>query len=139
VAFDEALAQRIRQALAGRQDMEEKRMFGGVAFMVAGRMCCGVHRDRLILRLPVDDADSLLRTRKVREFDISARPIRGFVMVDAGGCATAGQVERWLQPAIRHAVASGPSPTARKRTPAKPKTPVKPGAATARQPKARAS
>lgn len=69
MAFDEALAQRIRQALAGRQDMDEKRMFGGVAFMVAGRMCCGVHRDRLILRLPVDDADSLLRTRKVREFD----------------------------------------------------------------------
>ncbi len=138
MAFDEALAQRIRQALASRSDAEEKRMFGGVAFMVAGRMCCGVHADRLILRLPVDDADNLLRARKVREFDVPSRPIRGFVMVDPGGCATAGQVQAWLQPAILHAVASGPSPSARKRAAAKPKTPVKPRTAPARQPKARA-
>jgi TfoX N-terminal domain len=138
VGFDEALARRIRRALADHSDVEEKRMFGGVAFMVAGRMCCGVDKDRLILRLPVDEAENLLQQRKVREFDIQSRPIRGFVMVDPGGCATAAQVSGWLRPAIWHALATGPSPTAGKLTSPKTKTRVKPRTANVRQPKARA-
>jgi TfoX/Sxy family transcriptional regulator of competence genes len=138
MAFDEALAGRIRQAFASRHDVEEKRMFGGIAFMVAGRMCCGVHKDRMILRLPVDEAQTLLQQGKVLEFDMQSRPIRGFVMVEPGGCATPGQIEGWLQPAIRHALAGTPGPSQSKRTTPRPRTSARERPAITRQGKARA-
>jgi TfoX/Sxy family transcriptional regulator of competence genes len=56
IGLRRSVGERVRQVLAGCDDAEEKRMFGGLCFMVGGRMCCGVHKSHLILRLPVDEA-----------------------------------------------------------------------------------
>lgn len=106
MAYDEALAQRVRQILARQRDVEEKRMFGGLCFMVSGRMCCGVDRTGLILRLPVEKAEAALREPHVKVFDMTGRPLAGFVLVGPKSCERADQVARWLEPAIAHALAS---------------------------------
>ena len=130
MAYDEALAQRVRQVLARRSDVEERRMFGGLCFMVAGRMCCGVHKSELILRLPVEQAGAALREPHVKEFDITRRPISGFVMIKPKGCAASEDVARWLAPAVHHALASSATPKpAKRKAPAAPKAARKPAAA----------
>ena len=69
MAYDESLAARVRQSLAGRPDVEEKPMFGGLTFMVAGNMCCGVNRDDLIIRLDAGTAVEDLHSPQVRAWD----------------------------------------------------------------------
>ena len=77
MAYDESLAARVRQSLAGRPDVEEKPMFGGLTFMVAGNMCCGVNRDDLIIRLDAGPAVEDLHSPQVRAWDFMKRPILG--------------------------------------------------------------
>ena len=61
MAYDERLANRIRQALGGRNDITERKMFGGLAFLCRGRMCCGIVRDDLMVRIPQDTFESIMR------------------------------------------------------------------------------
>ena len=101
MAFDEALAQKVRQALAGVTGVEEKRMFGGIAFMVAGAMCIGVDKDDLIIRCEKDETDELLREAGVRVFDLSGgRPMKGWLLVGPEGTGTARDLKRWTDFAI---------------------------------------
>src|SRR5215469_16659243 len=69
MAYDEALAARVRRALAGRNDVIEKRMFGGLTFMLAGHMCCGVNRDDLIIRIDAKTTVEDLNSPHVRPWD----------------------------------------------------------------------
>src|SRR5579859_3501435 len=80
MAFDEALAERIRQALARRKGVEEKKMFGGVGFLLHGNMLVGVWKDSLIVRLGPDEGDEALKEPHVSEFDITGRPMRNWVL-----------------------------------------------------------
>src|SRR5579884_1424789 len=101
MAYDEALAARIRRALAAQTWVVEKRMFGGVAFMVAGNMCCGVNKDDLILRLDGQTAAGDLGSPHVRAWDFMKRPMKGMFAVGPQGCATQGAVESWVQMALK--------------------------------------
>jgi len=73
---------RVRTLLKRRKGFEEKRMFGGLGFLLHGNMCCGVHKGRLILRLGFDVAEEALKKKHVKPFDITGRPMRGWVMIE---------------------------------------------------------
>jgi TfoX/Sxy family transcriptional regulator of competence genes len=98
--YDEKLAERIRKALARRKGLTEKRMFGGVAFMLGGHMCCGVHKNELILRLEPEEAEKALKIPGVRVFDITGRPSKGFVLVSSGGYRTDAALAKWVRQAV---------------------------------------
>lgn len=95
MAFDEQLAERIRKGLAGHQAIE-KRMFGGLCFMVKGAMCCGVHKNDFIARVSSERYDEALGQAHARLMDITGRPMRGFLFVGAEGVRTDAQLRKWL-------------------------------------------
>ena len=87
MAYDEALAERIRALLAGRDAVTERKMFGGIAFMVGGNMACGVIHDDLMVRVGPDAHDAALAEPHARPMDFAHRPMRGMVYVDPDGVA----------------------------------------------------
>lgn len=96
MAYDQALAERIRRVLGPRTDIAERKMFGGVAFMQGGKMLVGIVKDELMVRVgPEAWADALARPH-VRPMDFTGRPMRGFVYVTPAGCRTAKQVAAWI-------------------------------------------
>ena len=101
MAFDESLAARIRQHLARRKSVEEKKMFGGVGFLLHGNMLVGVWKDSLIVRLGPEEGEEALKERHVSEFDITGRPMKGWVLVAPEGVEDAGQVKAWIQWAVK--------------------------------------
>jgi hypothetical protein len=84
MAYDERLADRVRKVLGRRSDIVEKKMFGGVAFLCGGRMCCVVTGTDLIVRVTSDELPHAMTQRHVRPMDVTGRPLRGFVYVAAG-------------------------------------------------------
>jgi hypothetical protein len=97
MAYDEALAERIRHLLGRRKAVEEKKMFGGVGFLLNGNMLVGVWKDQLVARLGPDDGDDALKEPHVRVFDITGRPMNGWVLVEPAGVAADGQLKAWLE------------------------------------------
>jgi hypothetical protein len=95
VAYDEDLADCIRDALAGR-DVREQKMFGGLAFMIGGHMTVGVVDDELMARVGPDGEDDALAQPHVRAMDFTGRPMTGFVFVAAPGVATDAAVAAWV-------------------------------------------
>jgi hypothetical protein len=95
MAYDEALAERVRTALAGEDGLTERKMFGGLAFMLHGNMACGIVKDELMLRLGPEGADRALDEPHVRQMDFTGRPMTGMVFVGAGGLDDAG-LTRWV-------------------------------------------
>jgi TfoX/Sxy family transcriptional regulator of competence genes len=100
MAFNDALAKRIRQALARRKNVEEKKMFGGVGFLLNGNMLVGVWKDSLIVRLGPDEGEEALREPHVREFDITGRAMKGWVLVEPEGVGH-DQLTDWIERATR--------------------------------------
>ena len=96
MAYDERLANRIRRAFNGGEDITERKMFGGLAFLCRGRMCCGIVGNDLMVRVPIDVFDAVLRRRHVRPMDFTGRPLRGFVYVSPSGFRTATALRAWL-------------------------------------------
>ena len=97
MAYSERLASRIRDILGEVDDVDERKMFGGLAFMVRGHMCCGVIRDDLMLRLGPNGAEDALRERHVRPMDFTGRPMQGYVFVAAPGVKTDAKLARWVR------------------------------------------
>ena len=97
MAFDEALAGRIRHLLGRRKAVDEKKMFGGVGFLLNGNMLVGVWKDQLVARLGPDEADAALREPHVRVFDITGRPMKGWVLVEPAGVAADHQLTAWIE------------------------------------------
>jgi TfoX/Sxy family transcriptional regulator of competence genes len=97
VAYNERLASRVREILAEGGEVDERRMFGGLAFMVNGHMCCGISGDDLMLRLGPDRAERALEEPHVRPMDFTGRPLRGYVFVAAPALRTEATLRRWLQ------------------------------------------
>lgn len=108
MAYNDALAARVRQALGGRTDVVEKAMFGGVTFMVAGNMCGGVNRNDLIIRLAGHTAAEELGSPHVRAWDFMKRPMPGMFAVDGAGCANQKSVDSWIKLALEHALSLPP-------------------------------
>jgi len=103
MAYDEALADRIRKALGKRKGLVAKQMFGGIAFLLNGNMCVGVHKDELIVRLDPDETDAALAKPHTRLFDLSGRPMKGWILVAPKGIATGAQLGKWLTLAAGYA------------------------------------
>jgi TfoX/Sxy family transcriptional regulator of competence genes len=107
MTYDEKLAARVRAQMPVRDDVIEKRMFGGLTFMVAGHMCCGVNQDELIVRLSRDDAQAALARPHARPMEFTGRPMRDFVSVRPDGLR--GRALRWwVEAAIAAAEARPP-------------------------------
>jgi TfoX/Sxy family transcriptional regulator of competence genes len=96
MAFDEALADRARDVLAPRADLSERRMFGGIAFMVGGNMAVGVVGDDLMVRLDPADAERALAEPHARPMDFTGKPMKGMVFVDAAGTASDEELASWV-------------------------------------------
>ena len=97
MAYDEALADRIRKALAGDSAVTEKKMFGGIAFLHRGLMFVGVSDASLMARVGKAHYADSLRRRHVREMDFTGKPMQGYVFVDLPGVKTEKQLRFWLQ------------------------------------------
>jgi len=99
MAADQATVHRVRDLLAGRTDVRERRMFGGVAFMVAGHMLGGVHKDHLMLRVGPEQHAEALRQPHAGPMDFTGRPMRGYVTVRPEGYDA--DLEHWVETALR--------------------------------------
>src|SRR5262245_9689124 len=96
MAYNEHLASRMRRVVADRRDFTERQMFGGLAFLCNGRMCCGIVGNDLMVRVPLDEFDAALRKPHVRSMDFTGKPLKGFVYVSAPGFATAAMLRGWM-------------------------------------------
>jgi TfoX/Sxy family transcriptional regulator of competence genes len=94
--YDELLSIRIRAALGPLPHLEEKKMFGGVGFLVNGNMACGVHRNDLIVRVGPGNYVAALSRPHTRLFDMTGKPMAGWVMVEPEGCATESDLKAWV-------------------------------------------
>ena len=101
MVFSEALAERVRQALARRKNVEEKKMFGGVCFLLNGNLLVGVWKDSLCVRLGPEQAEKALPEAHVKEFDITGRPMKGWVLVEPEGVEDDDQLKGWIQRAVK--------------------------------------
>ena len=89
MAYDEKLASRIRTLLGRSGEFDERKMFGGIAFMVDGHMCCGIVDKTLMLRVGTEAYKEALRRPHTRMMDFTGRPLKGFIYVDPPGLKTA--------------------------------------------------
>lgn len=96
MAYDETLADRVRDALAPRAEVSERKMFGGIAFMVGGNMAVGVIEDDLMVRLDPADAEQALSEPHVRPMDFTGRPMKGMVFVDSAATESAEGLAAWV-------------------------------------------
>lgn len=103
MAYDEKLANRVRKALATRKGIVEKKMFGGLAFMLDGHMCCGVLNDELVVRVGPERYDAALSRAHTRPMDFTGRPLTGFVYVGWRGVKTGAALAKWLREAAEYA------------------------------------
>jgi TfoX/Sxy family transcriptional regulator of competence genes len=119
MAYDEGLAERIRGVLEDRQDVSEKRMFGGVAFLVKGHMSVGIVKDELMVRVGPVAYDRLLEEPHVRRMDFTGRPMRGFLYVSASGLESDRELAKWIEHGVAFASAlpaKAPRPATRSAT-----------------------
>lgn len=96
MSYDKGLAQRIREQLQERSDVEEKKMFGGLCFMVSGHMCCGLVGDLLMARVGPDNYKDCLSKPYTNEMDFTGRPMRGFIYVSPEGIKTDSDLTEWI-------------------------------------------
>jgi len=104
MAYNEGLAERIRAAVGGRRGLTEKKMFGGVAFMLNGNMFCGVLKDDLMVRVGPEHHEGALAQPHARPMDFSGRPMKSMVYVGPEGCRTDKSLKRWLNQALKFAL-----------------------------------
>ena len=97
MAYDERLAQRIRNALAGNRAVTERKMFGGIAFLRKGLMFVGILDSSLMARVGKENHADSLNRKHVREMDFTGKPMQGYVFVDAPGIKTEAQLRFWLE------------------------------------------
>src|SRR5262245_49202481 len=103
MAYDETLASRVRNILSPASGFSEKKMFGGLCFLIHGNMCCGVLKNELVLRVEPGQAQELLHRAHTRPMDFTGRPMKGFVFVEAGGLGTDRQLRDWVSMALSFA------------------------------------
>ena len=97
MAFDEGLAQRVRETLADQHDISERRMFSGLAFMQRGHMIVGIVKDALMARVGAEGYAAALAEPHAREMNFTGRPMTGFVYVEPAGFDTDAQLQRWVR------------------------------------------
>ncbi|MCX4186642.1 TfoX/Sxy family protein [Methylophaga sp. OBS4] len=96
MAYDEGLAERLRELFSGRADVIEKKMFGGLCFMVRGHMCCGILGDTLMARVGAAAYAECLGYEYVKEMDFTGKPMNGMIYVKAEGIQEEPELEAWV-------------------------------------------
>ncbi len=104
MAFNEKLADRIREQLGPQHGLVEKKMFGGLAFLLNGNMCCGVHGEDMIVRIAAEQTDEALGEKYTRIFDLTGRPMKGWILVHPPGLKTKAALAKWVRIAVEYAV-----------------------------------
>ena len=97
MAYSESLAKRIRHEFTGRRGITEKKMFGGAGFLLHGNLCVVVWKDSLVVRLEPEQAVAALSQPHVRAFDVTGRPMKGWILVEPDGLDRDEQLRGWLQ------------------------------------------
>jgi TfoX/Sxy family transcriptional regulator of competence genes len=100
--YDEGLAERVRDSLAEQPGVSEKRMFGGLAFLVGGNMCVGIVKDALMVRVGPDAYEGALKQPHARKMDFTGRPMKGFVYVDPAGLESDADLRSWVQRGVAY-------------------------------------
>jgi TfoX/Sxy family transcriptional regulator of competence genes len=108
MAYDKGLAQRVRELFEEEPGFNEKKMFGGICFLMNGNMACGILNEDLIVRVGPDKYSELLKLPHVRQFDITGRPMKGWVMVSCEGYESDRDLARWVKQGLRYALSLPP-------------------------------
>jgi hypothetical protein len=103
VAYDEGLATRLRELVGGERGLAEKKMFGGLAMLLDGNMAVGVNGDNLIVRTDPTQQEELLTEPGARIFDMTGRPMKGWLLVEPSGCAKDRDLRRWVARGVAYA------------------------------------
>lgn len=107
MAYNLKLAERIRSELNG-MPFDEKKMFGGVGFLLNGNMACGVNKDNLIMRVDPEKHSALLKKPHAKTFDLTGKPMKGWLVVEADGVKTAKQLSTWVKEGVKFALTLPP-------------------------------
>ncbi len=108
MAYSEELAQRMREALLAAPDLVEKKMFGGIGFMVRGNMACGVNKDDLIVRVGPEAYQDALEHPHTKLFDMTGRPMTGWVVVTEAGYQSDQALSEWIKKGVDFALSLPP-------------------------------
>jgi TfoX/Sxy family transcriptional regulator of competence genes len=104
MAYDEALAERVKAMVGARDDVTERKMFGGIAWMVGGNLACGVMGEDLCVKLSAEDAEQALERPETRPFQMGSRPpAKAFVLVAGSAVAEDAELARWVDAGAGHA------------------------------------
>ena len=104
MAYDEQLAERVNRVLAAQERVVQKKMFGGLAFMMNGNMSVGIDHDRLIVRVGPEGYEQALTRPHCRPMDITGRPMRGFVIVEGEGISSDEELTNWVDVGVTFAL-----------------------------------
>jgi TfoX/Sxy family transcriptional regulator of competence genes len=121
MAYDTDLAKRIRELVAHRKGVTEKAMFGGLAFLLDGKMFCGVLASELLARVGPDAHDAAMARPHVRIMDFTGRPMRGYVFVEPEAISTNAELSRWVSDCAAHAATLPDRPRKKRTLAAKPR------------------
>ena len=108
MAYDEELAERVRLAMAGTSGLVEKKMFGGTGYLLHGNMACGVNGSNLIVRVGPDTYQEALDQPGVRVFDLTGRPMSGWVQVTPQGFSDQASLQAWVKRGVQFALSLPP-------------------------------
>jgi TfoX/Sxy family transcriptional regulator of competence genes len=103
MAYDLRLAMQVRATLQGLKSLSEREMFGGIGFMIAGNMACGINGEDLIVRVGPDAYDAALQQEGVQPFDMTGRPMRGWVVVRGSALTSDADLDHWIQKGVSFA------------------------------------
>ena len=101
--YAEPLAERMRPNFLTRPDVSEKAMFGGIAFLVNGNMCCGIWKDLLVIRLDKEEGTKALEEPHTRIMDITGKPMKGWLFVEPAGYKEDKDLFSWMERAYSFA------------------------------------
>ncbi len=101
MAYNEKIAARIRASLKGTKNLEEKKMFGGIAFLINGKMCVGVNKDHLMVRCLPELTEELLSKEGAKPFNLSGKSMKGWLLVDEKGTKNKKDFDWWMQKVLK--------------------------------------
>jgi TfoX/Sxy family transcriptional regulator of competence genes len=108
MAYDETVAQQVRKALTKYPGITEKKMFGGLAFLLLGNMCCGIMGNELMVRVGPQGYEAALSRPHTRKMDFTGKPLKGFVYVSPAGFGAKKGLEAWIEKATEFALSLPP-------------------------------
>lgn len=116
MGYDERLAERVREILDGRKNVSERKMFGGLAFLLDGKMCVGVLNNELVVRAGAAQNATALKAKHARPMDFTGRISTGMVYVSPAGVARGPSLRRWVEMGIASASSATPSKRKKRKT-----------------------